>query len=1160
MYLLILLFLFSTFSETSGQPYEIEQVQLGKPERIGKTANETVSRLWFTDKGDLIVLRGGSANYVLEVFKGDSTKTQPQVDRIDTRLYAISRDASLIAQSIDKNIYVRDTFAKNNEKKTLDAEIIGMSFVGAGNASLAVLLSNGRLEIYNSNTLSLRNYTVIENFEKPYIRAGNASNYKFLFRIWGNDKYLFVADFDNYKLFRYELDKVGDFVKNENSELIIENTEFRGDFEKEFANEEGAVVFIDRKNEVIVWQPPENLKTLSSSQGEISDIEILSNNNNFFKKSNTPDSAPPDKISRFFSVGDFPGIYYLSKDNMPISFTFSEGELEKLKHIAIFEDKVAVANEQDVYLTKFEIKANQVSWIAWVTSISNEFWIGLLAILFTMYVAFASKGKDILQWFRLKFQPVKELSESDGYSLATPEIPPDLVTACQEGNCVLYVGSGISAGLGLPVWVEFVDSLVSWAKENEIIDSETALAYHEENKLGDGDSVADSVFSKTQEVGKLKNLHEFLEKTFLKRNPKNLSEVHTLLKKIKFSAVLTTNFDTFLEANFSERKPEIYTYQDTEELLSAVTKREFFILKLYGDLESPETLLVAPVQFGEAIYLHPSFSQCLETLFQSRTLFFIGASLEGIENYLKNISLRRSEIKHYALVHVKDDVWRARANSLRRRYGIEVLPFTTKGDFKEVEEVIANLVKVVDPASAKQAKPEDRGSRLQKVSLTNIGPFDELELKLDSDWNVLLGDNGVGKSTILRAIAVALAGKKAEPFASRLVKAGKKFASIKLETSSYTTYLTEIEVNSKTGECTVTSPTAPLLETEGWFAIGFPPLRFIGWKKIESPLADNQIKSRSMPEDLLPMIVGEPDPRMENLKQWIVTFDYERIRREEKKQGSGNRYSRLIDMLFDTINKMIEPVKVKYRGINPNNNQILIEIGDDGKIPLESVSQGMASLMGWIGILLQRFYEIYDRDEEPLKRYALVLMDEIDAHMHPSWQRIMISKLQKIFPNVQFIVTTHSPLIIGGMKASQVVRFARNESGKIEKLKILPDMTIGDTDQILTSNLFGLKSTLDVETLEKQERYDQLLVMSKRGEDDEQEFQELKQELLFRTVPSFNTYEGRHHLTLENAELLKKLGEQLKELDNPEADDMISRGEKLITDIKGGSKDDPDTI
>ena len=69
---------------------------------------------------------------------------------------------------------------------------------------------------------------------------------------------------------------------------------------------------------------------------------------------------------------------------------------------------------------------------------------------------------------------------------------------------------------------------------------------------------------------------------------------------------------------------------------------------------------------------------------------------------------------------------------------------------------------------------------LTRLQLVNIGPFKDLELKLDKQWNVLLGDNGVGKSSILKAIALGICGEDAQEYSDRLIKFGEVYGSINL--------------------------------------------------------------------------------------------------------------------------------------------------------------------------------------------------------------------------------------------------------------------------------------------------------------------------------------------------------------------------------------------
>ena len=82
------------------------------------------------------------------------------------------------------------------------------------------------------------------------------------------------------------------------------------------------------------------------------------------------------------------------------------------------------------------------------------------------------------------------------------------------------------------------------------------------------------------------------------------------------------------------------------------------------------------------------------------------------------------------------------------------------------------------------------------------------------------------------------------------------------------------------------------------------------------------------------------------------------------------------------------------------------------EIALELLSDGEKNLLAMVGHLSRRLAEEYDRFENKLDDSSIVLIDEIELHLHPEWQRMIIPRLTKTFPNCQFIVTTHSPQVL----------------------------------------------------------------------------------------------------------------------------------------------------
>jgi predicted ATPase len=689
------------------------------------------------------------------------------------------------------------------------------------------------------------------------------------------------------------------------------------------------------------------------------------------------------------------------------------------------------------------------------------------------------------------------------------EIPTDLVHACVSGNCVLYVGAGLSASAGLPVWRQFVERLLEWAERMGAIDATFAASLREAADGGMRDLAVDSVVGRVTEHGQHRELHQFLEITFLSPSVE-LTAWHKAIHELPFSAVLTTNFDRLLERTFEHLTSRVLTPRDTEELLAALTRNQFFLLKLYGTLERPDTVLVSPAQYESEIEGNRAFAQFMESLFVTRTLLFLGASLEGIMAYLEAIPFQGGKRRHYAVVAVNGSGWRAKADQLMRRYGIQVLPYAPSADHAALRDFLTELasrIQELEPARKLLASVTRKPfASLKSVRLQNIGPFGDLQLELDPHWNVLLGDNGVGKSTVLKAIALAVCGRAAQGYADRLIQVGKRSAEIALETTDGKRYVTKLFRTSDRTEVE-SLPTRPL-ESEGWLVVGFPPVRSVTWRPVSGPQLDEG-KRRPTAEDVLPLVAGEPDPRMDELKQWIISLDY-----WIEKAGAGNGrpkdyYIDLRNELFRIMSNLTSTVHVQFERIDPESRRVLVRT-DDGLLPLEAVSQGTASLIGWVGFLLQRLYAVFPDSSRPCREPAIVLVDEIDAHMHPEWQQGLVQRLSEEFPNIQFIVTTHSPLVVAGMPVEQVVRFDRNTAGEVVRLEIPPDMMMGRADQILTGRLFGLRTTLDPLTEQAIDRFRQLSGRSNLSSEEAEELDRLRRTLDLRIpVPQETPAERR---------------------------------------------------
>lgn len=129
---------------------------------------------------------------------------------------------------------------------------------------------------------------------------------------------------------------------------------------------------------------------------------------------------------------------------------------------------------------------------------------------------------------------------------------------------------------------------------------------------------------------------------------------------------------------------------------------------------------------------------------------------------------------------------------------------------------------------------------------------------------------------------------------------------------------------------------------------------------------------------------------------------------------------------------------------------------------------------------------------------GMVIIDEIGTHLHPRWRMEVVERLRNAFPKIQFVVTTHEPLCLRGLKAGETTVLTKNTENEVIALTELPDPSQLRVDQILTSDFFGLKSTIDPETERRFDEYYAILALDEIDRSEEQKNHLLE---LSQTIP-----------------------------------------------------------
>ena len=191
-----------------------------------------------------------------------------------------------------------------------------------------------------------------------------------------------------------------------------------------------------------------------------------------------------------------------------------------------------------------------------------------------------------------------------------------------------------------------------------------------------------------------------------------------------------------------------------------------------------------------------------------------------------------------------------------------------------------------------------------------------------------------------------------------------------------------------------------------------------------------------------------------------------------------------------------------------------------GTVPLSGLSLGYQTTLTWVVDLAMRLYARYPDSSNPLAKPGIVLIDNIDLHLHPRWQRRMMADITGLFPEVQFVATAHSPLIVQAAENAKLVVLGESDG----EVFIDDDHELVNTwrvDQILASDLFGVPTRSQyIEDLRKERNA--LLDRPDRSESDEARLQLLREEL--DRLPNAEDEDDRAAL-----KLIREIARDLKE-------------------------------
>ncbi|MCP5096787.1 MAG: AAA family ATPase [Chloroflexi bacterium] len=444
---------------------------------------------------------------------------------------------------------------------------------------------------------------------------------------------------------------------------------------------------------------------------------------------------------------------------------------------------------------------------------------------------------------------------------------------------------------------------------------------------------------------------------------------------------------------------------------------------------------------------------------------------------------------------------------------------------------------------------------LQQVRLRDIRCFHDQTVTFGSDdtpyhWVVILGENGTGKSTLLQTIALSLLGRDLIHEIANEVDWNQFVRSTaekgRIDTVIFTTksdkkrygiangkyqnhYVTRFELGpTKKIGLEQKRDVAPkdydkfdetLYSNKldvGWFAAGYGVWRRLSTPKPPSRTGLSAVQSRKKSQRFVTMFNSEQ--ALTDVADWLVALDFQRL-----KEPDNSALKKQFDLAIRTLEAVWNDVKFKEI---TSDGEIIFE--EDGlSVSIDNLSDGYLSVAAWIGDLVRRLVQAFPQKSNPLHAEGIVLVDEIDIHLHPKWQRSIVETVRKLFPNLQFIVTSHSPFVAQDMQPNDKIIVLEKKEGEVIVLQDIDSVQGWRVDQILTSKLFDLESTRNTSITHAQKEYESLLDLrttNKFEKKDQERLDELKQWLQTkRSLPGETIEENEiYDVTQKMLDLLDK--------------------------------------
>ena len=371
---------------------------------------------------------------------------------------------------------------------------------------------------------------------------------------------------------------------------------------------------------------------------------------------------------------------------------------------------------------------------------------------------------------------------------------------------------------------------------------------------------------------------------------------------------------------------------------------------------------------------------------------------------------------------------------------------------------------------------------IEKLSIANFRGAKELKLFLHPRLNVFVGMNGAGKSTILDATAILLSwlanrikthGASGKPIKESDIRNDSIWANSAINLNDdddppVNWTITKVRsghsrkdiVAAKLNELSELSEKYRIKMTE---TDGRTNLPLLAYYPVNRVVLDIPKRIRSKHSFDILSIYEESLTNSANFRTFFEWFR-EREDFENQQVARKARKDRQLRLKWEEPDRQLDAVRHALHQFMPNftdlrieRNPLSMKVEKNGQtFSIEQLSGGEKCLMALVGDIAQRLAVANPLRGKPLEGEGIVLIDEIDLHLHPAWQRLVIPKLTEVFPNCQFLISTHSPNVITHAKP-QNLHLLSMEKGVVRVTNA--GESYGQTVERILEDLMELETT-----------------------------------------------------------------------------------------------------